>query len=1173
MTPCPGEETLRLLLEDRLGEGPGQAVTDHVQACAGCQQALAALANSLGDLLPPLADANRTALNPPACRGSPAAPAGVLPQVPGYEVLGEVGRGGMGVVYKARQREPQRLVALKMLRQAAAADGELVRFRGEARALAALRHPHVVQVFEVGQAAGQPYFSLEYLEDGSLAGRLDGTPLPARAAARLAELLAGAVQAAHQAGIVHRDLKPANVLLARSGRPEAVALGGGGVAYEPKVADFGLAKWLDPAGSLTSSSGAVLGTPNYMAPEQAQGKGKEAGPAADIYALGAILYELLTGRPPFRGETALDTLAQVVYQDPVPPARLNPKVPRDLQTVCLKCLEKQPARRYASAQELADDLRRFLAHEPIRARPIGPVGRLGKWARRRPAAAALWAVCVGVGLLTAGGALWWISARAARQAETGRAVERELAEASRQRGRAGEPDDPTRWSAALAAAKRAQALAEQAEGLGEEIRQRADDLVGELEAEGRDRHMLRRLDGIRLRQGEVKDGHFDTPRTDEDYEKTFRAYGIDVDKSSPEEAAALIRARPIRQELAAAVDNWAAVRRGKAGEASPRWRRLLAVARRADPDPWRNRLRAALEKGDVRALRTLARGVPVGRQPASTLVWLADVLHPANPGAAVGLLRRALPYHRGDFWLNTNLALYLTELRPPRLEEALPYYTAALALRPDSPGAFLNFGYALNDKGQFEEAVAAYREAIRLKKDFAGAYYNLGIALHNKGDWRGAEAAYRRAIALAPKRPDAHLSLGLTLRAQGDPAGAVAEFKKAIALDPKRAEAHNNLGLTLRAQGDLAGAVAEYRKAIALDPKLATSHYNLGNLLLRKGRLGEAAAAYRRAIALDPKNMKGHYNLGNALQAQGDVPGAEAAYRRALALDPLCARAHCGLGKALQNHGDFKGAAAAYRRAIALDPKDATAHYNLGNALCDQGDLAGAAAAYRRAIALYPKDAEAHCNLGEVLRRQGRLQESLAAYRRGHELGSRQRRWPYSSHQWVRQAERLAELDKALPAFLEGRRRPRSAAERRELIEVCRWKRRFASATRFYGEAFAADPKLAEELSAGHRYNAACAAALAGCGQGKDTAPVDRKERARLRSQALVWLRADLAAWRRVLQKDPEKSRATVRLALRHWQADTDLAGVRGNALDKLVEAEGEEWQRLWSDVAALVRQ
>ncbi len=301
-----------------------------------------------------------------------------LPAVTGYELLGELGRGGMAVVYKARHLQLNRVVALKMIKAGAYADArELARFKAEADALARLQHPNIVQVFEVRESGGRPFLTLEYVAGGSLVRRLGGRPRPARSSAALVETLALAMHHAHGCGLVHRDLKPANVLLAEDGTP--------------KITDFGLVKLLR-ADVAHTQSGDIVGTPSYMAPEQASGQGRGVGPAADVYALGAILYEALTGRPPFAGATTIETLLQVRTQEPVPPRRLQPRVPRDLEAVCLKCLRKEPENRYADAALLADDLRRFRTGVPVTARRVGTPERLWRGCRRQPVVALLGAL-------------------------------------------------------------------------------------------------------------------------------------------------------------------------------------------------------------------------------------------------------------------------------------------------------------------------------------------------------------------------------------------------------------------------------------------------------------------------------------------------------------------------------------------------------------------------------------------------------------------------------------------------------------------------------------------------------------------------------------------------------------------------------------------------------------
>jgi WD40 repeat protein len=393
----------------------------------------------------------------------PPSPPGAGQSLGGYELLRELGQGGMGAVYEARQKGLGRLVALKVILAGAQAGAEQrARFRAEAEAVARLQHPNIVQVYEVGEEDGRPYFSMELVEGGALDRKIAGAPQPAGPTAELVEVLARAAHYAHTRGVVHRDLKPANVLLAgpignaTEGVPYSAvgnALRGvPGADAVPKITDFGLAKRLD-LGPGQTRSGAVLGTPSYMAPEQAEGRPEAVGPLADVYALGAILYECLTGRPPFKGPSVMDTLLQVVADEPVPPARLNPKVPRDLETICLKCLEKQPNRRYASALDLAEDLRRFRSGEPIVARPVSLLGRGLKWARRRPAVAALAGLVVAVTALGLGLVTWkWLEAvdeRAQAVAARGEAQQK-AADEERARGRA-----------ERASAERAQALKEE----------------------------------------------------------------------------------------------------------------------------------------------------------------------------------------------------------------------------------------------------------------------------------------------------------------------------------------------------------------------------------------------------------------------------------------------------------------------------------------------------------------------------------------------------------------------------------------------------------------------------------------------------------------------------------------------------------------------------------------
>jgi WD40 repeat protein len=381
---CAGDPELRSAVEDLLQQETGAGRTASF-------------------LVSPLARPDASTVTPSASGQANTPPA--APTIPGHEVLGELGRGGMGVVYKVRQTARDRVVALKMLLTDAPVTAErLARFRIEMDALKRLQHPNIVQIDDVGEAEGRPYFTMEYVAGPNLAQKLAGEPLAPPRAAHLVEVLADAIEAVHRCHVLHRDLKPANILLSTEVKvlstespktPRSVFLSTQHSVLStavPKITDFGLAKLVnepaDGAGRLTKT-GQAMGTPCYMAPEQARGETRTLGPATDVYALGVILYEALTGRPPFEGTTAVDTINRVLDEDPVSPAVLQPSLPRDLVTICLKCLEKDPRRRYVAARDLAEDLRRFQTGTPILGRPVSRAEHIYRWCRRRPAVAGL----------------------------------------------------------------------------------------------------------------------------------------------------------------------------------------------------------------------------------------------------------------------------------------------------------------------------------------------------------------------------------------------------------------------------------------------------------------------------------------------------------------------------------------------------------------------------------------------------------------------------------------------------------------------------------------------------------------------------------------------------------------------------------------------------------------
>ena len=554
----PAESLVDQLLEEisELGLTPEEVCAEHPELLTEVRRRwrrMCAIEEELDALFPATEPGRGTDTSGPRHAGAS------LPEIPGYDVEALLGRGGMGVVYKARHRRLNRLVALKMLITGAhAGPAERARFQREAEAVANLCHANIVAVHDVGDHEGCPYFTMELLAGGSLAQALAGTPQSAGHAAALLITLAEAVQVAHQAGIVHRDLKPANILLTADGTP--------------KVADFGLARRFRAVQELTWS-GARIGTPSYMAPEQVAGKAGTIGPAADIYALGALLYEMLTGRPPFRGETAAETERQLIHDNPVFPSRLNTKVPRDLETICLKCLSKEPQRRYASAVALADDLRRFGEGRPIQARPVGWGERFWRWGAIRP----LRAVGHGAGPRRSGRGRRVLDGtaegRAARGAARREGQQSEAAESVLEQASALQKQG--RWPEARAVLEETPRLLETPAlaGLRERLRQAIADA-----------RMVTKLEETRLSllEGRATDGH-------REYADAFREYGIALPAPEPAEAAAQIRKSAIRETLLAFLHDWLFVWVPDADN-----ERLLAVLDRADDDVWRRRLRDTL---------------------------------------------------------------------------------------------------------------------------------------------------------------------------------------------------------------------------------------------------------------------------------------------------------------------------------------------------------------------------------------------------------------------------------------------------------------------------------------------------------------------------------------------------------------------------------------------------
>jgi serine/threonine-protein kinase len=830
---------------------------------------------------------------------------GRLPTVPGYEILSELGRGGMGVVYKARQRGLDRLVALKMVLTGGHASAtELLRFRTEARAVAQLQHPNIVQIHEVGECDGCPYFSLEYLDGGNLADRIAVTPLPPVEAATLVRALADAMECAHRAGIIHRDLKPGNVLMSSDGTP--------------KITDFGLAKRLEPDAGQTRT-GAVLGTPSYMAPEQAEGKTHAIGPSADIYALGAVLYDLITGRPPFRGESVLDTLEQVRTIEPVPPSRHQAMLPLDLDIICLTCLQKEPHKRYATAGALAEDLRRFLEGEPILARPTPAWERGYKWTKRHPATAALIAVSalalLGFGT---GGVAWAVQADALRatadQERNHAVVLKDLADEARAKAEANERLANQERARAASNFQNARAAVDELlvrigrERLANEPHM---DLVRRDLLEKALRFHQRFLNAesdnpeVRWEAGQAYVAVADIHEMLGQSTKAEQAYrkAIDLLQALADE----FPKRPeFRRDLAAAHSNLSLMLQatGRGQDAVKEFERGQAIRTRlveqhADVFKYRWDLAEGYNRRGLQAQQ--ANDLAGARTSFTEASRLFDELVHADPNAPDYVMDLAR--------VRVNLAAVEQTLSEPREAEA--EYRRALAslrrlvekhgdireYRQETARALLNLATLLHQAKSYGEAETCYKEAIALFTGLASKYPTVP-------DFRQLLATSSNNFAdmlLQTQKPD---EASRQLHEAGERYAQLArEFPALPIYRQEQAKSLHNLGILYHTTNRPREALAVLNQAVAIRSKLVDEYpkdmeprqllaQSLGETaiaLARDNELKKAVQEFHRAIDLleqlfreHPKEtgivsdlIRQHQNLALLLDAMGDAPGAD----------------------------------------------------------------------------------------------------------------------------------------------------------------------------------------------------------------------------------------------------------------------------------------------------------
>ncbi len=1177
------------------------------------------------------AAASATPQTPPNWPAATPAPPTPSPsrQVGRFMISDEIARGGMGVVLRGHDNQLRREVAVKVLLDEHAGKPELLhRFVEEAQIAGQLQHPGVVPVYEIGRLEDRrPYFAMKLVKGQTLTALLAARKDLSEDLPRflgIFEHVCQAVAYAHSKRVIHRDLKPSNVMVGAFG--------------EVQVMDWGLAKVLrdgpapaahpqpapaisairtvrsDPTGRSgdsetpvvgQTSAGSILGTAAYMSPEQAAGQVDSLDERCDVFGLGAILCEILTGKPPYVAKeewrllymAGLGQLEEAYSRldasdgdvDLVRLARdcLSPDAvsrPRDAAEVARRVAEYQQGvqdrlhqaeRERAAAQAREEEARATVRAEHAKAQ-----------AERRARRQALGLTMALLLLIAAGGGGAWLwhqqrAEAAQRRQEADTRTRRAMAEARLMltEARAVAPADAGKFHEATSLARGAQVLSQAGE-TSEEVRIQAEELAQAFSVEERqaqrDQQLLAALLEVRG-PSEAAKFHRDNggqmlllpePSAEEQFGVAFQAWGLDVDAIPTQEAAERLKGRPpaVLKEIVAGLDDWAQERR-RQGMPKSFWRRPAALATALDDDTTsrRRQLCAVLESGRLARERVLGllsvalRPVPIlydvsTRPERSRLQQWAQPAHLATaPALELLMLARALQ-EAGDegtaervLWsaahVRLEVVLYnaLGELLARKQDWSGAVECYATA-RDLRPGLREPLANALVNARRVGEGLALYERLVEERPDNPLLHYRRGNALYDQGHHKEAEAEYREALRLKPGFSEAHCGLGIALHAQSHHKEAVAEFHEALRLKPQYHEAYNNLGVALRHEGKDSEAEAAFCTALQLKPDCPEVHYNIGKALSEQGRYRKAEISFRETLRLKFDFPEAHWILGNLLATQGRYREAETEYREALRLKPDFPESHYN-----------------------IFPE---AHYSIGKALSEQGRYREAEINFRQALRLKPNFPEAHYNLAKALTEQGRYREAEAEYREVF-----RRKPDYSeardnfSIALIAQG-RYREAEAELRAYLQ--LKPDSPGAHLNLGVTLARQGRCKEAN---AALKAALYLWSDDPTYPYRYNTACLAVLAATSQAANADHLDARERARLRHQALDWLQADLAQWQKHAEESDAQQHARVRQVLGNWQHEPDLAGVRDEkAMDALPADERDAWKKLWADVAELAR-
>jgi len=1108
---------------------------------------------------PALEVANTSWLNGESAPPSAAVSSDSPPSLSRYVFKEIIARGGMGVIWRVHDTALNRDLALKVLRPELQHRPDMLsRFLEEAQIGGQLQHPGIVPVHELGHLNAEsdgkpaPYFTMKLIQGKTLgdllAGRCDKKPDRAQLLL-LFQQVCQTLAFAHARGVIHRDLKPSNIMVGDFGEVLVMDWGVAKNLHSDKPDAIVSADAIAPLNGRGSSLvGSVVGTPGYMAPEQARGETDQLDERCDVFGLGAILCEILTGEPPYRGyDTTVLTEVQRGNLDSALQRLAACQAEPDLIALAKHCLAAERNARPRHAGEVAEALNRHLSSvaERLRQAELAAERDRARAQQKHKAQRLMLALCATLVLTVLVGGSAWVHHRQTAERRKERItheVEQHLTEATRLRSEAQKqpPIEVEKWLQALAAAQ--QARASLASGDGDaELAARVNILLAELQSESdtartraeevkRDQKMLHDLEEAQNRTSDVIDDRFAHLHAEPYYIAAYRDYGVTLLESTTNEAAEGLRGRAIEPQLIEGLYSWlyCANRQHET--------QLLDVLDLLDKDVWRSQYRKAYRKRNGAELYRLSQTVDIQAEPLTVLIQLSRIISgqdwKGEIEASVQLLERLQKRYPNDFWVNHHLAFALCNSKPSRSQEAVGYYRAAIAIRPQSPGPYLNMANVFNSLGRDDLAREALEKAIELKPDYAMAYINLGHHYLHRGDHPRAIELYQKAIQLRDRDPMFFDALGIAYHHNRDYVPAIEAFQQALTINPNHGRAQTHLAEVYYDQKKYDEAYKAADLAVQMDPNYPPVYRLLANLVTRKGDRTRAYQYSRRAVQLDASDADNWRFLGWSANRLGLTLEAETAWKK----------------------------------CVALNPKDSECQYWLGTLYQGRGMFAQAVPVLDQAARGNPNMAEYHCNLGLALCWSGQFESAISELRIGHELGSKRMNWSYTSAAWLQRAERLAAKDKQLLGVLNGQSKP--APEDVILFAMLAGIRGYhVEATKLFETAFAQQPPLGDQ-----RLLAIYHTAQGSGGRGQLLTPLTEQQTEALRRKCLDWLREELKALTATLKQSPGRS-YSVADSTNLFLHDERLASVRGPSLNALPEKEREEWKTFWAEVQQLEKQ